>query len=187
MVDVKNISQPSEEAELALLRIIEDTPEDVMIGGRKYRIRGLRKGTRLKVASILRKRDGKAGSTGTESKEDTAIDAEGHVNEDKICAKCAAAYILNSFWTLRFMWGLVWSIYWRFLYYVRQYTDADYYGLISLCKKKAERQTSAYTMNIMLLTATEITTMSMTREEVEHIRQGKSTEQHGVQQKSFQP
>ena len=53
-------------------------------------------------------------------------------------------------------------------------------------KKKAEKQTSAYTMNIMLLTATAITTVAMTREEVEHIHLEKSLEQLGAQQKSSQ-
>lgn len=187
MADVKPISQPSDEAELALLRIIEDTSEDVMIGGRKYRIRGLRKGTRIKVTSILKNCVGKTDKPVGDKPEEIILDAARQDKEDKICAKCAAAYILNSYWTLRFMWGFAWSVYWRFLYYIRQYTDADYYELISLCKKKAEKQTSAYTMNIMLLTATAVTTMSMTREEVERIRLGKSMEQPGVQQKSFQP
>ncbi len=160
-----------------------------MIGKRKYKIGGLHKGTRIKVTSILKnsKKTFVAPKEGNEVPDEIILDEKEQILEDKVNAKCAAAYILNSYWTLRFLGGLIWSIYWRFLYYVRQYTDSDYYALMQLCKKKAEKQTSAYTMNIMLLTATASTTMSMTREEVEHIRLEKSMEQLGAQPKSSQP
>lgn len=176
MADNKaTIENPSEEAERALLEVILDKTEEVKLGGNTYRIGALRKGTRLKVSEVL---------LNAAEKEDSKEEKEDHKLEDKVMAKCAAAYILNSFWSIRFLGGLVWSVYWRWLYYVKQYTDSDYYELLQLCKKKAEKQTSAYMMNIMLLTATRTTTMTMTRKEVKRIHLEKSTEQLGVQQKN---
>ena len=183
----KTITQPSREAEIELLDLIEDKADSGWVGDREYKIRALRKGTRLFVTSILKR--GKRLASVAEGGDDapaTELTDKEQMAEDKVGAKCAAAILLNSWWHLRFMGGISWKIYWRWLYYFRQYTDSDYYTLMQVYKKKAEKQTSAYTMNIMLLTATAITTVAMTREEVEHIHLEKSLEQLGAQQKSSQ-
>lgn len=177
--NINPFGNPGEDAEKALLEIILDKPETVYIREKKYTIKALKKGTRLFVSDIIA--DSKESGCEENDKEGANTD---HKAEDKILAKCAAAYILNSYWTLSFFFGIAWKVYWRWLYYIRQYTDADYYDLLQVCKKKAEKQTSAYTMNIILLTAMKATTMTMTRKEVKRIRLEKSTEPLGAQQKN---
>jgi len=174
--DKNKIKNPSEDAERALLDIVMDKPEVVSIRDKKYTIKSLKKGTRLLVSNILVK-SSVVDESNKEVKEDPKL-------EDKVMAKCMAAFILNSYWTLSFFFGIVWKIYWRWLYYVKQYTDSDYYEALQICKKKADKETNAYMMNIMLLTATRTTTMTMTRAEVKRIQVEKSLEQLGQPQKN---
>ncbi|MBQ0113674.1 MAG: hypothetical protein KBT03_11130 [Bacteroidales bacterium] len=178
----KTMAQPSEEAERELLDVIDSTTETITIGGHKYKIKPLKKGTRIVVTRILLDSKG-AQSDNSDEKEPTEDEME---YEDRVSAKCAAAYILNSWWSLYFMWGIVWQIYWRWLYYIRQYTESDYFVLFSVCKKKAEKQTQSYTMNIILQTAMKVTTMTMTRKEVKRSLQENRLAQLGVQQKNSQ-
>lgn len=166
------VQQPGEDAERSLLEILADGKEVVEIRGNKYKIGTLHKGTRVKVSELVLEKES------SENDED----AKNQINEDKIQAKIAAAYILNSWWTLYFLGGIVWHIYWRWLYYVKEYTDSDYLPLMLLCKKKAQKQSAAYLHNTTLATDMKMTTMTMTRKEVNRIRVARSTEQPGAAQ-----
>ncbi|MCQ2245120.1 MAG: hypothetical protein MJZ32_12795, partial [Bacteroidaceae bacterium] len=106
------VQQPTEEAERTLLEILADSKEEVVIGGSKYKIGSLRKGTRVRVSELVLEKE----------KSENSEESKNQINEDKIQAKIAAAYILNSWWTLYFLGGIVWHIFWRWLYYVKQYT-----------------------------------------------------------------
>ncbi|MCQ2231418.1 MAG: hypothetical protein MJZ30_06170 [Paludibacteraceae bacterium] len=165
------VEQPTEADERALLEYLSDKKEDVQIGDRTYRLGPLRKGTRLFVTNLLLKEaDPEWGDT------------KKQMFEDKMQSKIAAAYLLNSWWSLFFLFGVVWHFYWRWLYYVKQYTDSDYSALMLLCKKKAEKQTRAFMQNTTLTTVTKMTTMMMTRDEVKRTQVAHSGEQHGAAQ-----
>lgn len=175
--------QPSENAERELLDIIEDVDIDVAIGSHTYTIKPIRKGTRIKLTRILLEEFGSSENGGEKTLEEMLSESK---MEDKVLAKSAAAIILNSWWKLYFLGGVVWSLYWRWLYYFRQYTDSDYVGIMNICKKKVEKQTTAYTMSIMLLTAMKTTTMSMTRAEVKRSLLESRMEQLGAPQRNSQ-
>lgn len=166
------VQQPGEDAERSLLEILADGKEVVEIRGNKYKIGTLHKGTMVKVSELVLEKE----SSNNEE------DSTNQINEDKIQSKIAAAYILNSWWTLYFLGGIVWSIYWRWLYYIKEYTDVDYLPLMLLCKKKAQKQSAAYLHNTTLATDMKMTTMTMTRKEVNRIRVAHSMEQPGQQQ-----
>lgn len=176
MADKKDIRQPNEDSERKLMEIVSDGKEYINIGKRKYTVGGLKKGTRLKVTQIY------LDNGIDDSKKVEPFDMKSMKIEDKVMAKIAAAYLLNSWWSLYFLGGIVWAIYWRWLYYFRQYTDSDYMPLMILCKKKAEKQTFAYTQNITLATVMKMTTMTMTRAEVQRGQAELSGEARGQQQ-----
>ena len=165
------VEQPTEADERALLEYLSDNKDEVMIGKDKHKVGPLRKGTRLLVTNLLLK----------EAKPEWS-DTKKQMFEDKVQAKIAAAYLLNSWWKLHFLFGIVWQCYWRWLYYVKQYTDSDYSALMLLCKKKAEKQTRAYMQNTTLTTVTKMTTMMMTRDEVKRTQVAHSGEQPGAAQ-----
>lgn len=171
MADQKPIfQQPGEDAERTLLELVSDSKETVVVGSHEYRIGSLRKIARLKATESLLEKEP---SDNNESKENQTAEA-------KVQAKIAAAYILNSWWLLYFLGGIVWHIYWRWLYYVREYTDSDYLPLMIMCKKKAQKQSAAHLHNTTLATDMKLTTMTMTRKEVSRIRAGHSGEQPGA-------
>jgi hypothetical protein len=134
---------PSEESEKELNDIIDDTAAETHIGKRKYSIGALRYGVVRKMTGIIKK-----------EKDDT-----------KVSAKCVACIILRRYWKIRLLYWLVW----RWIYYIREYREDELFPLINAAKKKVPVE--AYLMNTIFLTGMRDTAMSMTREEVSHIRQ----------------
>ena len=90
----------SEEQQKILEAIIGDNAEAIPVKykNRVLKIRFIRNGTLRKVTQILNGQDKNT--------------IEGHC-EDTIPYKLAAAYLLNSWWGLRFLGGLRWEILWR--------------------------------------------------------------------------
>lgn len=146
----KKITQPSESSQNLLDAIMDDTPSIVSIPNtkKKYKVRWLKKGTQRKFTHIM-----------SEEKDST-----------KISSKCAAVIILNDFWKIKFIYPLLW----RWFYYFKQYNDAQLIPIIAEGKKKVPAE--AFWTNITLLTGMKDTMMTMTKEEVERIRQEQATE-----------
>lgn len=162
-MEEKKIEQPEVAFEKALNSVIEDKEESVVIRGKKFKIKDLRKAVRRKL---------------------TDLELE-HKEELEYPCKCAAAITCNSFWSLAAFWGLGWALRWRWYYYVKQYTTAELLPLIRLAKKKAEKEMLAYTLSTILVTAMKDTTMTMTKQEAKRIQAEKAGEQHGQPPKNL--
>ena len=80
-------------------------------------------------------------------------------------AKCAAAILLNSYWGLKFFWGLKW----RRMYYFGGLNGADYLSIITEAKKKAQEQ--EYSLAMVFLMDMTTTWTVMTKKEAEEYRQ----------------
>lgn len=79
-------------------------------------------------------------------------------------AKCVAAILLNSYFSIK----LFWWIKWRWLYYIGKYSGEDYIKIISEAKKKATEQ--EYSIAMVLLMSMTTTWTTMTRKEAEEYR-----------------
>ena len=156
MAKKKTVEEATTEQEKALNSIVENKKDIVKIRGRKFRISWMRNRTRRKVTDIL-----------LEEKE-----------EDKVSAKCAAALVLNGYFKIKFFYWLLW----RWFYYVKQYSDKELLPLVDMCKKKA--QLEDYFLITIYLTEMRDTIKSMTREEVNRIRQESFMAQRGQSGKS---
>lgn len=155
---VKKIGQPSVESERLLDDILGDSVDMVSLRGRKkrYAVGWMRPGTARKLTHVVL----------------------GKGNDGKVSCMCAALIVLNGFWKIKFFY----PVFWRWLYYVRQYTDVELFPVIAAGKKKVPLQ--AYLMNITLLTEMKDTILIMKKEEVITSLQGRSTEPDGKVPKS---
>lgn len=146
----KRLEQPGEELQRKLDDIMNDRAEVVAIPGtrKKYKVRWLKRGTMRKITSITLGKD-----------------------NDKQSCKVCACILLNGFWSILFFYW----IYWRWLYYIKQYDEDQLSPIIMVGKKKVPAMD--YYKNIMLAIGMRDTIMSMTREEVELIHQEHHTEQ----------
>lgn len=141
--------QVNEEEQKVLDSVVENTPTEVELRGKKIKIYWLRRETMRKMSHIMLS-DG---------------------DESKISCKCAALILLNSYWKIKlFHWAL-----WRWMYYVNQYYDKELEPIINEGKKKVPLE--GYLTTTILLTGMKDTMMTMTRKEVERIRQELSSVQ----------
>lgn len=139
----KPITQPSQEDEMLYNEIVENTPTIVELRGKKKKIRWLRRGTIRKFTNAMVK--------------------EG--NDDKISCQAVAAILLNGYWSIKFLWWILW----RWFYYIKQYGDEELAPIIAVAKKKIPvRQ---YFTATILLTAMKDTMMQMTKAEANNILQ----------------
>ena len=127
-----------------LSNIMEQEPETVTVGGRKYSIGWLHHANTRKFSHILMK----------------------DKNPERKVVKACACVLLNHRWGL-FTWFLlnVWyGIYWRWLYYVRDIDQAEIMKVLDCAKKKIQYEPLA--MNIILATEMADTMMTMAGHEV---------------------
>ncbi len=115
---------------------------------RMLKVRFVRNGTLRKVTQILNGQD--------------PDKIAGHC-EDTIPYKLAAAYLLNSWWGLRFLGGICWAILWRRLQNELSWDDC--LTICEECKKKVPLK--AYLMVMTSQLALRDTLQQMTREEIE--------------------
>lgn len=152
----KPITQPSPEDEMLYNEIVENMPTTVELRGSKKKIRWLRRGTIRKFTNVMVK--------------------EG--NDDKVSCQAVAAILLNGYWSIKFLWWILW----RWYYYIKQYGDEELAPIIAVAKKKIPvRQYFAATI---LLTAMKDTMMQMTKAEASNILQEQPTVTVGKSAKS---
>lgn len=140
----------SEQQQQLLEAIIGDEAESIPVKyrNRMVKIRFIRNGTLRKVTSILNGQD--------------PDKIAGHC-EDTIPYKLAAAYLLNSWWGLRFLGGIRWALLWR-----RLQSEISWDDCLTICeesKKKVPLKSYLAIMTSQL--ALRDTLQQMTREEIE--------------------
>lgn len=150
----------SEDSQKLLEAIIGDEVETIPVKyrNRMLKIRFVRNGTLRKVTKILNGQD--------------PDKIDGHC-EDTIPYKLAAAYLLNSWWGLRFLGGIRWAILWR-----RLQNELSWEDCLTICeesKKKVPLKAYYATMTSQL--ALRDTLQQMTREEIEAALQELRSEQ----------
>ena len=145
------VEQPNIDSQRELNSIIENIPTPAKIRGKMYQIRWLHSGTVRKISKIALK-DG---------------------NDSLVNYQTVACIILNGFLKIKLLYPLLW----RWLYYVKQYSEADLTEVLMVGKKKIPLQ--AYYMNTILMTDMMDMMMVMTKEEVSSIRQEQLTGQRG--------
>ena len=84
--------------------------------------------------------------------------------KNRTIAKSVSYAVLNGMKIFFFHW-----IYWRWLYYVKGYTFSQLEPITALIKKKIRQKD--YSKSIMRLLTIDVTTMSMTEEEIKAIQQ----------------
>lgn len=145
----QEIEQPSQEAEQAYNAIIEDTPEIVIMRGKKYKIRAM-------TNELVRRLT------------DLALNEK---EECKVTTKSVALIVLRKWWKIK----LFYPILWRWYYYIKEIPEAELSAVIETAKKKLPVE--SYYRNTILLTGIKDTAMAMTREEVNRFLQGHRGEQ----------
>ena len=100
--------------------LVENGADVVDVRGKKFNIHWMRAGTQRKVSSIITK----------------------YGDDDTVQYRCAAAFILNSFWSILFFhW-----IYWRYMFYIKEYTFDELAPVIEMSKKKIQLKESLRNM-----------------------------------------
>lgn len=155
------IEQPGLQWQQALDAIISDTGTDVEIPGtkKKVHISWMRNGTMRKLSHML------------------ATDPDNDKSW-KLNTKIAAVVILNSWWKVKFLYWILW----RWMYYVKEYTQAQLLPIVMEGKKKVP--SDAYFVNTTLLTAMRDTMMTMTREGANRGQAARAGEQPSASAKS---
>lgn len=147
----EKITPPTLEDEQAYNSVVENEKEEFRFrkGDHKWKVGWTYHGSLRKVSSLM-----------ASKKED----------EDKVTTKCAAAILCDSIWKL---WFFYWIL-WRWMYYIKGYSDSELAPLIELAQKKIPLD--AYSKCIMLLIGMKDTKMIMTRKELESMVQGRKSE-----------
>jgi hypothetical protein len=141
------IEQPGEGDQALLNSMIGNSVDVVRIPGtkRSYRIRWTKWCARRKVTEVL-------------------VNCKEGVDEMLLVHKVAACIILGGYWKIRFFFPLMW----RWLAYVRQYTENQLMPVIEMGKKKVPQE--EYCGCIILAIGMKDLTMTMTRAEAESAR-----------------
>lgn len=151
-----------EQQQKILEALIGDEAEAIPVRyrGRMVKIRFVRNGTLRKVTKILNGQDPDR--------------LDGHC-EDTIPYKLAAAYLLNSWWGLRFLGGIRWAILWR-----RLQNEISWEDCLAICEESKKKvPLRAYFAIMTSQLALRDTLQQMTREEIEAALQERRSEQAG--------
>ena len=149
-----------EDSQKLLESIIGDEAETIPVKYRKrmLKVRFIRNGTLRKVTQILNGQD--------------PDKIDGHC-EDTIPYKLAAAYLLNSWWGLRFLGGIRWSMLWRGLQ-----NEISWEDCMTICEESKKKvPLRAYFKIMTSQLALKDTLQQMTREEIEAVLQEHRSEQ----------
>lgn len=136
---IKAPKQPTLDEERELFGAIENKTEYVLVRDKTIGLRDLCGWARHKITGILLKKGG---------------------DEFAVSCKCLAAARLNGYFSIKFLWWILW----RWYYFVRKYTDSELVEAIALIKKKVAP--GSYLLNTTLLIGMRETMMQMNREEV---------------------
>lgn len=150
------ISQPSLDDERELLALLDNESAAATLRGREVTIPTLTGHAQHKLTKILL-------SSG---------------DEFAISCKCLAAARLNGYFSIKFLWPVVW----RWYYYVRQYREDELADIVTIIKKKVPL--GDYLANITSWIEMRETMMQMNREEVFRILQERSGGKGGNSAKS---
>lgn len=153
------MGEATREDQRALVDVVENEKSVVLLRGHKIKVGWMHPGTADWVSALMTK-DG---------------------DENKVLAKCAALIRLNGFWKSHLFYWCVW----RWYYYVRQYTSADFLPLFEAAQKKtASEAAPAYLNATIYLTALSTTKKQMTKREAERTLRELRTDNDGKSQKS---
>ena len=162
------VTQPSVEEQRDYLSLYNNTPSLVSVLGtkKKYKVYWI-KNIQIEYLTrlLLRKGD-------TDDKDGEKDDPFNAILEDtKLGCKAAAISVLNGYWKLKFKYWFLW----RWMYYIRQYDNAQLQPLLEEMKKKIPL---IQFLNLtMCLTAVKGSLMTMRTEEAEHTLQELASEQ----------
>lgn len=162
----KVLTQPTAEEEQEEYSMMHNEPSLVKLRDKEVKVYWLHNETKSKITKIFLE----------DVKED---------EERKVLTKAAAAILLDSpncYWTLTFMWGLCWKVKWRWMYYIKGYSDAELLPIIAEGKKKVPL--AAYLTATMLLQDMRETIKMMSRKEVRAFQAAQLGAQLGQQGKS---
>lgn len=152
----KVVNQPTRESEKLQRSIINNDGTDVVVRGHTFKVRWIHRHTLQKVTDIAL--------------------ADG--NDLKASCQTCAAIILNNYWKIKFLYWFLW----RWFYYVKEYTDEELMPILDAAQKKSPL-TSYYQITTYLI-GMKTTMMAMTKEEVNRILQGQTTDGHGKSAKT---
>lgn len=130
---------PTLDEERALFGAVENQTDYVAVRNMRIGFRDLCGWARHKITQILLKEGG---------------------DEFAVGCKCLAAARLNGYFSIKFLWWILW----RWYYFIRKYTDSELVEAIALIKKKVA--SGSYLLNTTLLIGMRETMMQMNREEV---------------------
>lgn len=158
--------EPTEEQEREEASIVRNAPSIVKLRDKDVKIYWMHNETKAKITDIF-------------------LEEVPESEERKVLNKAAAAILLdgpNCYWTLSFLGGLIWKIKWRWMYYVKGYSDTELLPIIAEGKKKIPL--AAFLSATMLLTEMKDTMMMMSRREVRRFQAERYMERLGQQGKS---
>ena len=135
--------QPTTDEQKRLGEVLDNAPTEVSVGDGTVNVKWLKNGTLAKLRKIT---------------------LGNHKDELMVSAKCAAAILLDGYWKIKFFWWLKW----RWLYYVKQWGDAECRPIIDEGKKKVPAV--SYYVNIISLTEIMYTIMAITRQQADRIK-----------------
>nr|DAL37993.1 MAG TPA_asm: hypothetical protein [Caudoviricetes sp.] len=145
-MDNEKVGQPSEELQRALDLVLEAEPEKVVFMGKKRSIGWMKKGTMRKFSHVV-----------VQEK-----------NEWKRNVKLCAVVLLNGCFKLK----LLYWVYWRWLYYVKDPDAVDVLRLVDAAKKKIPLE--AFSLITILATVMTDLMMGMTKKEAAAIQAGQA-------------
>lgn len=151
----KILKQPTEDEQRMLKDVTNANTTTVLVRNKKWNVGWMRNGTLDHLSRIMLK------ANETEY-EDNPV--KSGAEENKVVCKCAAVLKLNGYWSIKFLYWIVW----RWFYYFKQYSEDDLGEFIAECKKKVP--VMSYLMCTTLLTAMMDTKKQMNRQEVNRIQ-----------------
>ena len=149
----KKITQPTPEQQTALNNVIENSVDEVLIPGtkKKYKIRWIKWGARRKITKIMQSK-----------KPDDEI---------LFLYQVAACIILGGYWRIKLFFPFLW----RWLAYIKQYSEEQLSPIIEMGKKKVPVE-SFYLVTISTIGMKDLM-MTMTKKEAEPILREQATAQ----------
>lgn len=152
-----NVRQPSVEEQRAYQSLYDNTPTIVPVLGtkKKYKVRWI-KNVQIEYLTKLLIRKGE-----TDDKDEEKDAFDKILDDTKLGCKAAAITVLNGYWKLKFRYWFLW----RWMYYIRQYDNAQLQPLLDEMKKKIPL--TQFLMLTMSLTVVKGSLMNMRTEEAE--------------------
>lgn len=156
------IKQPSAADQKELDAIVTAQDSYVPLRKKKVKVGWLRYGTIRKVTNIEMETSEIADGDDEQTK------SRKRKQELQRNCKKVAAILLNKHWRIKLWWWLKW----RWMYYVKEYSESELTPILIEAKKKVDAQAAAYYAATIYSTALTDMMMAMTKTEAERFRQG---------------